>query len=176
MGIGGAYTEEWNQTWISITHTQLEHNRLVPLALCKSAVPSGEQCRGGRLRRWRLGALGGWGQLWAGEASLYGAVALCWGVSSLPLLGSTSEKKNMLRDCGKNHTMLLFIHVRNMFLFKSCNFLTSRMWLSLCKAVSVLALALTLGHFLRISVSESHLTATGLVNLICRFCRQFPHI
>lgn len=78
---------------VHYTHTHtLSTIAHVPLAACWSTVPSGEQCWGGRLRRWRLGALGGWGRLWAGEASLGAAAALCWGVSSLPLLGSAEIK------------------------------------------------------------------------------------
>lgn len=81
----------WDKDVVSGDTTCTE-NRLFPLAECCGDVPSGEQRCGGRLRRWRLGALGGWVRLWAGEASLGGAAALWRGVSSLPLPGSAEQE------------------------------------------------------------------------------------
>lgn len=78
------------------THAHVQRNWasgcLFPLTECYKDLPSGEQRCCGRLRRWRLGALGGWGRLSAWEASLGGAGALWRSVSSLPLPGSAEKE------------------------------------------------------------------------------------
>lgn len=73
-------------------HRRVQKN-WAPRSLFLPDVPSGELRCGGRLRRCRMGALGGWVRLWGWEASEGGGVALWRGVSSLPLLGSAGEER-----------------------------------------------------------------------------------
>lgn len=82
------------------------------LTECYRDIPSGEQRCGGKLRRRRLGALGGWRRPWPRVHSP-GALLFCGGVSVLPLGSEQGGEDVGVGICYSGWTQQTFIFWTN---------------------------------------------------------------